>query len=94
LSAGSVIQNTQVPNNPPGQAAIGNKSVNEGQWLNFTVQATDPDSDPITYGTNSTKGNLILQPVISHGCQPIQTRELISGYSIQVMVTAELEVKV
>jgi len=31
--------------------------VNEGQWLNFTVQATDPDSDPITYGTNSTKGN-------------------------------------
>ncbi len=56
LSAGSISQNTRVPNNPPVQNLIGNKSVNEGQWLNFTVHATDADNDAITYGTNATKG--------------------------------------
>ena len=28
---------------------IGSKTVNEGQLLQFTVSATDPDSDPLTY---------------------------------------------
>ncbi len=56
LSAGSISQDTQVANNPPIQDPIGNKSVNEGQWLNFTVHATDADNDTITYGTNATKG--------------------------------------
>ncbi|MDW7727604.1 MAG: hypothetical protein SCH70_10955 [Candidatus Methanoperedens sp.] len=58
LSAGSVSQNTQVPNNQPVQAPIGNKPVNEGQLLTFTVSATDMDNDTIAYGTNATKGTL------------------------------------
>ncbi|MCZ7401264.1 MAG: PGF-pre-PGF domain-containing protein [Candidatus Methanoperedens sp.] len=50
-------QNTQVPNNAPVQAGIGSKSINENQALSFTVSATDADNDPITYGTNATKGS-------------------------------------
>jgi len=58
LSAGSISQSTQVQNNPPQQSPIGNKAMDEGQLLSFTVSATDVDNDVITYGTNATKGNL------------------------------------
>jgi len=37
-------------NNPPVFSAIENKSVNEGETLTFTINATDPENDPITYG--------------------------------------------
>ncbi len=38
------------PDNPPPVLdAIGNKSVNENAALSFTINATDPDSEPITY---------------------------------------------
>ena len=36
-------------NNPPILNAIGNKTVNEGQTLAFTLSATDPDGDALTY---------------------------------------------
>jgi parallel beta-helix repeat protein len=36
-------------NRPPVLAAIGNKSVSENSALSFSVSATDPDSDSITY---------------------------------------------
>lgn len=42
-----------VPNNPPVLAAIGSKNLMAGQPLNFTISATDPDNDPLTY---SAKG--------------------------------------
>ncbi|SNQ60491.1 IPT/TIG domain-containing protein [Candidatus Methanoperedens nitratireducens] len=48
--------NATIPNNAPIQATIGNKIVNEGGLLAFTVSATDIDTDAITYGTNTTKG--------------------------------------
>ncbi len=47
-----------IPNNLPVMNTIGNKQVTSGQWLNFTVNATDADSDTITYGTNANKGTL------------------------------------
>jgi len=37
-------------NNPPVFSAVGNKTVNEGETLTFTVSATDPENDAITYG--------------------------------------------
>ncbi|VVB86953.1 Uncharacterised protein [uncultured archaeon] len=58
LSAGSVSQSTQVPNNPPAQAQIKDKNVTAGDLLTFTVSATDADNDTITYGTNATIGTL------------------------------------
>ena len=36
-------------NRPPVLNAIGNKSINEGQALSFTVSGSDPDGDQITY---------------------------------------------
>ncbi|KCZ70808.1 hypothetical protein ANME2D_02833 [Candidatus Methanoperedens nitroreducens] len=56
LSSASVSQNTQVVNNIPMQEPIGDKTIDENQPLQFTVSATDADSDLITYGTNATKG--------------------------------------
>jgi hypothetical protein len=38
----------------PVLSAIGNKSVTEGQLLTFTVSATDPDGDSLTYSANNT----------------------------------------
>jgi PKD repeat protein len=37
------------PNSPPVLATIGDKSIAENQLLTFTISATDPDGDTITY---------------------------------------------
>lgn len=37
-------------NNPPVFTAVNDKSVNEGETLTFTVSATDPENDVLTYG--------------------------------------------
>lgn len=50
-------QTTIIPNNPPVQAHIGNKTIYKGQLLTFNISATDADSDPIRYGTNASKGS-------------------------------------
>jgi hypothetical protein len=58
LSLTPASNNTQVANNIPVQDPIGNKVVNMTSLLTFPVNATDADNDPITYGTNATKGTL------------------------------------
>jgi len=40
-------------NRPPILEAIGNKSVNEGQNLSFTVSGSDPDGDNLTYSASN-----------------------------------------
>ncbi len=40
---------TLTTSQPPVLAAIGNKSVNEGSNLSFTISATDPDGGTLTY---------------------------------------------
>jgi hypothetical protein len=44
---------TKEPNRAPVLAAIGNQSVNEGATLTFTISATDPDNDTITYSASN-----------------------------------------
>jgi len=39
-------------NRPPILNAIGNKSVNEGQTLSFTLSGSDPDGDNLTYSAS------------------------------------------
>jgi M6 family metalloprotease-like protein/uncharacterized repeat protein (TIGR01451 family) len=36
-------------NNPPVLSLIGNRTIDEGQLLEFTISATDPDGDSLTY---------------------------------------------
>src|SRR5659263_234775 len=57
-SSTSLSQNTQVPNNNPVQSSIGNRIITAGAVLSITVNSTDADSDPITYGTDASKGVL------------------------------------
>jgi len=47
-----------VPNSAPVLDAIGNKTVNEGQLLSFTVHATDPNGQPVTYSLQAVSGSL------------------------------------
>ncbi|HYN44382.1 MAG TPA: hypothetical protein VER35_00115, partial [Candidatus Limnocylindrales bacterium] len=58
LSISSVSQTTRLSNNPPVQNPIGGKTITAGDTLNFTVESADADTDPITYGTNASKGTL------------------------------------
>src|SRR5207302_479712 len=48
-------------NQPPVLAPIANQSVNEGQLLQFTVTATDPDGDALTVAG----GNLPTRPTLA-----------------------------
>ncbi len=57
LSQTPATMNTQVTNNVPVLAPIGNKVVTAGQLLTFTNSATDADSDTLTNATNATKGS-------------------------------------
>lgn len=44
--------NQQPVNQQPVLDPIGDKTVNEGQTLSFTISATDPDGDPLTYSAS------------------------------------------
>ncbi len=41
-----------IVNNPPVLGPIGNKEVNEGEILEFTIKATDPDGDFLSYSAS------------------------------------------
>lgn len=58
LSTTALTNNTQIPNNVPNLASIGNKNADEGTWLNFTLIGSDIDGDSLTYATNASKGTL------------------------------------
>ena len=49
-----VNQTTTIPNNVPVLEAIGDKMVDEGQALTIDVNASDLDSDTLTYSCNRT----------------------------------------
>jgi hypothetical protein len=49
----TVIITVNSVNRPPVLAAIGNKSVDEGQSLSFTVSATDADNDLVAYSVQN-----------------------------------------
>lgn len=58
------INVTEVDNHRPTLSLIGGKQVNEGQLLEFTINASDTDGDELAYSTNSTKG--ALNPTTGH----------------------------
>jgi len=49
----SVVDGTVSIDQPPVLTAIGNKSVNEGTTLSFTISASDADGDALTYSASN-----------------------------------------
>jgi len=49
-------------NRPPALNTIGNKSVNEGELLEFTITASDPDNDLITYFASNLPAGASFNP--------------------------------
>jgi phage-related protein len=59
---GIEILNAAGANNPPVFNLIGNKSVNIGQLLQFTVLATDQDGDTLTYSASNLPQGTTFDP--------------------------------
>lgn len=51
------------PNNPPSLNSISSKSINEGKTLTFTISATDPDGDTLTYSATGLPNGASLDAV-------------------------------
>jgi hypothetical protein len=49
----SVVSGSVTMDRPPVLNAIGNKSINEGATLSFTISATDADGDAMTYSASN-----------------------------------------
>jgi hypothetical protein len=50
------------PNTPPVLGPIGNRSVTEGNLLQFAISATDPDGDPLTYSASGLPSGASFDP--------------------------------
>lgn len=59
----NVINGSMTVNNPPVLAEIGNKKVFIGQSLNFTLSATDPNGDMLTFSSSSIPPGASFNPV-------------------------------
>ena len=54
ISSTMLVQNAYASlNEPPVLVPIGDNQTNEGELLEFTISATDPDSDNLTYSASS-----------------------------------------
>ena len=53
-----MVNITETGNHAPVLDLIGGKQILEGQLLEFTVTASDPDGDSITFSKNDTRGTL------------------------------------
>jgi hypothetical protein len=58
----SLTDGTVSVNRPPVLASIGGKTVNEGESLTFTISATDPDGDPLTYSASNLPSGAAFNP--------------------------------
>lgn len=61
LRLGSILDATYI-NHPPLLSQIDNKNVNEGQLLQFTLTATDPDGDNLTYSAANLPTGATFDP--------------------------------
>jgi aspartyl/asparaginyl beta-hydroxylase (cupin superfamily) len=60
--SGSITITVNNVNRAPILAAIGNKSVNEGATLNFTLSATDADGNTLTYSASNLPSGATFTP--------------------------------
>ena len=62
IAADQTITITEI-NDPPVLQAIGDQVVNEGVLLSFTVNATDPDNDPLTLSASNLPFGATFDPL-------------------------------
>ena len=58
----SVVNGEVTINQPPVLNLIGDKSVNEGELLEFTISGTDPDGDVLTYSASNLPQGASFDP--------------------------------
>jgi len=58
----ATVSITITDNHYPIADAIGDKSVNEGEFLEYTISATDPDGDPLTYSVSNLPSGASFDP--------------------------------
>ena len=61
----TIVNGQTAVNRAPVLASIGNKSVNEGSLLQFTLSATDADGDTLTYSAVNLPTGAIFQRIDS-----------------------------
>jgi len=62
------VQITVLANEPPELNPIGNRSVDENSTLDFTVTATDPEEDNLTYSASNLPNGAVLDPSTGTFC--------------------------
>jgi len=62
VTAGSIISIPTAINQPPMLDPIGDKTVDEGQLLEFTISATDTDSESLTYSASNLPSGATFNP--------------------------------
>ena len=72
-------------NRPPVLAAIGAKTVNEGQPLAFTATASDPDGGPLTFSGGTLPSGPALTPTGAFSWTPNFTQA--GTYNVTITVT-------
>ncbi|MCX7915377.1 MAG: putative Ig domain-containing protein, partial [Verrucomicrobiae bacterium] len=62
LSPTEILALYQSGNHPPAIIPPGNRTVNEGQLLTFTISGSDPDGDTLTYSASGLPHGAIFDP--------------------------------
>jgi hypothetical protein len=63
VSGQVIVSGQETTNQPPVLSTIGDKSVNEGQLVMFTISATDPDGDTLTYSASNLPSGASFTPL-------------------------------
>lgn len=72
-------------NRAPVLGAVGNKSVEAGETLTFTLTAQDPDGDPLSYGIESLSSSFLNSETGQFQWTP--TADDVDEYKVTVFVT-------
>lgn len=70
----------------PVLQAIGNKSVNENQSLTFTISATDPDNDSLTYSATGLPQGAVFEPT-TRSFSWVPVHDQVGAYNITFIVS-------
>jgi len=74
-------------NRPPVLGSIGDKTVNEGHLITFTISAADPDGDPLTYSASNMPSGATFNPTTKTFTWTPSYRQASSYHNVQFVVS-------